>query len=750
MRHQILDKRSFPQEVCPLKQHTRMQPKEKDPISLQLHDEMISQTGKSLVRVKKRLNNVNMTFQLKPPEDEKMEIWQWEKKIKEMIEYKEHLEFPTVIGIKRERLKKEQSNAEKSASDDKVAEEKRKMHQQMAKLANERLRESRKNKYFGASKYFGVDIVGELRTIPDYNGQNSIYKGSRTLYRKDGRYTRETHSTDVPPWIGPQYYANLDPKLLSKGIAPENISQVPFKSATSSRQRIPPTAQQLREDKTTRRNNLDSWIHRDPGPRYCQTPEVKKELRRKTIEKNKTEREGKEWVDDENSAREEREKFFITDDGESVDISEVSIKPDPQAILERAPPRIVLGGLTRQLLLVEKEDRMRTRAPPSTKAKFARSGPSPTKLKAIAMIKNTTSFLQRADTIAAKVGRHEEGDVDEKFLHRKDHTMGALSAIKGIQDAPTEKSEYAPSIASIETNLDETSASVLSKAQKAVQHSQPAAVVGKHSTADTKAASSKSKKVESSYISGEPEVVLAPNTRELIFASPIKALQKAAADEEKAEEEIRKKRKEDEDRKRRRAIYERRRKEDELRKANESDIQKALSPKNLSLSRRIGPVISQCLNDDTLVYRPSDAKIEELETMVEKIHIERRSASIEELAPSREYKNNVTGSHSDEDESKEAKDEQVGENSALAAISSLLMPKDLYVSYKSALDDTIIDNIYNTLAQEREKDRKKQREMERKRQAALARKIIDEAPAYSKPNEWAVDEIEEEDELESQ
>ena len=279
---------------------------------------------------------------------------------------------------------------------------------------------------------------------------------------------------------------------------------------------------------------------------------------------------------------------------------------------------------------------------------------------------------------------------------------------------------------------------------------QTAAVVGKQSTAETKTASSKSTRVEGSYFSGEPEVVLAPNTRELIFASPIKALQKAAADEEKAEEEGRKKRKEEEERKRRRAMHERKRREDELRKANESDIQKALSPKNLSLSRRIGPVISQCLNDDTLVYRPSEAKINELESMVEKIHLERRSLSIEQLAPSRMEQKGAdsTGSQDGIDDdaearSKEAKDEQVDEKSALAAISSLLMPKELYVSYKSALDDTIIDNIYNTLTLEQEKERLAQREVEKKKEDALARKIVDEAPMYTKPNDWA----EEEDEV---
>ena len=35
--------------------------------------------------LKKRLKETNMTFQLKPPEDEKMEVWKWEQKIHEMV-----------------------------------------------------------------------------------------------------------------------------------------------------------------------------------------------------------------------------------------------------------------------------------------------------------------------------------------------------------------------------------------------------------------------------------------------------------------------------------------------------------------------------------------------------------------------------------------------------------------------------------------------------------------------------------------
>ena len=63
------------------------------------------------------------------------------------------------------------------------------------------------------------------------------------------------------------------------------------------------------------------------------------------------------------------------------------MKADPQA-LERSTSDS--QGCS-PVLLVE-EDRIRARAPPSKKAEFIRGGPSPTKLKAISMLRKTTSF----------------------------------------------------------------------------------------------------------------------------------------------------------------------------------------------------------------------------------------------------------------------------------------------------------------------------------------------------------------------
>ncbi len=703
-----------------------MQPKEADPLSLELHERMISQTGTSLVRVKKRLKDVDMTFQLKPPEDEKMEIFVWEKKIKDLIEYKDTLDFPTIVGLKRERIKREKALAEQSASNDAIAEEKRQMHKKMAHIANERLREARKSKYFGPSKDFGVDIVGELRTIPNYNGQNSIYKGERVLVRKDGRYTRQTNERDVPPWIGPQYYSNLDPKFLAKGIFPENISKVPFVSATSSRQRIPPSSEQLRVDKIMRRNKLDSWIHRDPGPRYCHTPDVKKKLREKRVAKAETEQKGLPWDDDEDDMRREAEKYFTGDDGETVDISVVSQSPDPQAILEKTPPRIVLGDLTRQFLLVEREEKMRARAPPSKKAEFARSGPSPTKLKAISMLKQSTGFLARSPGLPAKLGRYEQGDIDEALKKRKDYTMGALSAIKGVEDAPAEESSMAPSISSVETNIDEASISVITKATGVVSAATAGGSPGaKNTTTATTAVTSN----KAEYV----EVVRAPHVRELVFASPIKALQIAAADEERAEEEATKRRKDEDDKKKKRLKRQKELEKEMRRKATESAVQKVLSPKNLPLSRKLGPALDSCLRDVELIYRPDEDKQKEFEATLEKIHYERRHVDAAKEKTKEE-----------EEERRKKRHEEEGEDAAptgdnFGDLEDLLMPGKLYTSYKNTLPSENIESIYENLVDGEAKRREEQAAAEEIRRQAKEQ-IILEAPDYTEANEWSDEE----------
>ena len=435
------------------------------------------------------------------------------------------------------------------------------------------------------------------------------------------------------------------------------------------------------------------------------------------------------WADDEDDKRRQAEMYYTGDDGETVDISLVSISPDPKQVLEKTPPRIVLGELTRQFLLVEREERMRARAPPSKKAEFAKSGPSPTKLKAISMLKQSTGFLARSPGLSAKLGRYERGDIGESFKKRKDYTMGSLEAVQGVVDAPAEESSLAPSIASVETNIDDASISVITKATGAVDSGGGDSVVAKKATSYTNNIGG----------TGYAEVMRAPHARDLIFASPVKALQMAAQDEERAEEEAKKRRKEEEDKKRRRKRREQERENEERRRANETAVQKVLSPKNLPLSRRIGPTLDQCLRNNDLVYRPDDVKQREFEEILEHIHYKKRQIDATE---------ETKGNEGDSDQNMSMKElGQGAENSApkadhLGDLGDLLMSEKLYSSYKNTLPREKIESIYKDIADEAAEERAIQRAEEEKRQEAMEL-LINEAPAYSEPCEWEDKEEEE-------
>jgi len=412
---------------------TMAQPKEKDPISLEIHTEMLRSTGASISRLKKRLKETNMAFQLKPPEDEKMEVKLWEQKIDKMIAYKEKHDFPTVMEIKRTRAKREQGLAESNAEKDRIDADRKAMHATLAKEANRKLNLLRQNKRFGKANTFGGPIEGEaVKYIDNYKGMNSIYDGERTLIRKDGRFTRQVGTSEIPPWIGPQYYSNLDPKFLAEGIFPESISEIPFKSLTSSRDQVGRSAKELRDSKIIRREKLDSWRFKDPGPRYTKTPE---RLSPERLLRHHG------YIKDENDN-------FIKDH-DTVASSHCEPIDNPWATTDRRVQHIILGDLTRQEVLVAQEDKMNSRLPPSKQEEIRRRGPSQTKLKAESMLANATSYISTSNTLSAKMARHDiavKEALDGGVVNgRIDYTRGALNDINNL-GAKAEHTHPAPSV----------------------------------------------------------------------------------------------------------------------------------------------------------------------------------------------------------------------------------------------------------------------------------------------------------------
>ena len=421
------------------------QPKEKDPISLEIYEGMLNSTGAAITRLKKRLKETNMAFQLKPPEDEKFEVMVWEQKIHEMVDFKEKFDFPTVMDVKRTRAKRQQGMAEKNAEKDRLDEDRKAMHASLAKEANRKLSILREHKHFGKGNTFGGPGDGQvIKTIEGYSGMNCIYNGERTLIRKDGRLTKQVSASEVPPWIGPQYYANLDPPFLAKGLFPQNGSQVPFKSATNGRNLVGRSAKELRDAKIIRREKLDSWKNKEPGPRYCKTPE---RLSPERILRHH----GYIRTDDDS---------FIKEDA-TVASTVVSGVANPWASTDRRSPLISLGELTRQMVLVEQEDAMRARLPLTKRTQIESSGPSALKMRAENMLREATSYITTSNTLSAKLARHErtvKEALDGGIVNgRVDYTKGALNAIENV-GARAEQTHPAPSVtgsdnASVGTSL---------------------------------------------------------------------------------------------------------------------------------------------------------------------------------------------------------------------------------------------------------------------------------------------------------
>jgi len=421
------------------------QPKEKDPISLEIYETMLNSTGSAISRLKKRLKDTNMAFQLKPPEDEKFEVLLWEQKINEMVDYKEKFDFPTVMDVKRTRAKRQQGMAEKNAEKDRLEEDRKAMHAALAKEANRKLNILREHKHFGKANTFGGPGEGQaMRTIEGYKGMNCVYDGERTLIRKDGRFTRQVGASEIPPWIGPQYYSNLDPPFLAKGLFPQNSSVVPFISATNGRNLVGRSAKELRDAKIIRREKLDSWKHKEPGPRYAKSPahmSPEHVLRHHGY------------------IRSEGDTFVKED--LTVASTVISGVADPWAAMDRRAPLISLGELTRQMVLVEQEDTMCARLPLSKRTQIERNGPSARKIRAENMLAEATSYITTSNTLSAKLARHErtvQEALNGGILNgRIDYTKGALNDVENI-GARAELTQPAPSVtgsdnASVGTSL---------------------------------------------------------------------------------------------------------------------------------------------------------------------------------------------------------------------------------------------------------------------------------------------------------
>lgn len=394
-----------------------------DLLNLELEAEMLKQVGASLSRVKKRLIDTDLAFHLKPPDTETREIKDWETKIASLINYTEKMPFPKLLDFKRQFAKKNQERAKIAAEQHHLAQMRQHERIRLGNEAGAKMEQFRKNKSFGTlSSHFGGPIPGEtLKTIENYAGQNTIYgsqETTRTLIRKDGRLTKYELTSDVPPWVSAGCYANSDPPLFHE--LPDGVYTLPFKGRGRKQ---PPRSATLRENKISRRNMLDSWKLRDPGPHYARTPESQ----------------SLEW----RTSRQMQQN-------EAQDLK-VSGKIDQKVL--PSTPKIILGDITRQSMLVELEDAMRAKSPTSTRSQPAspnlhsstsytntKSGAplTPAAIRLEQQTKYRYSYLHTSQHISAKLARAENpslvAEQPSGWSGRKDFTYGGLDNAIGLDE----------------------------------------------------------------------------------------------------------------------------------------------------------------------------------------------------------------------------------------------------------------------------------------------------------------------------
>lgn len=209
-------------------------------ISLEFHERLIGKVGKTLEDTKKRLCDTELVLNLEPNPDEKAQVKLWHQAVNEVLEQRPDMNFPTMRQIKREHDMKELANRENKSKKHNASKTdwNKKMNQ-----AIEKQTENLQKMVLDKEGKFGGSVKGEtLKTIQNYNGCNTIFKGSRTLIRKAGNGLIEENETSLPPWFHPQYYEiHYEAKKKT-----DTFYQLPFKALP--RKKIISTAVIAREN----------------------------------------------------------------------------------------------------------------------------------------------------------------------------------------------------------------------------------------------------------------------------------------------------------------------------------------------------------------------------------------------------------------------------------------------------------------------------------------------------------------------
>jgi hypothetical protein len=179
-------------------------------VSLELNSRQLNASLVSLKKIKAKLHNSELVLNDEPPQEEQIAMAEWKRKVHDLFT-KEKLEFPTIGVIKAEFDEKYRAQAE---LDEKSFSYLKKY--ELPPKTMEALKKSRSHKRFGPCNFiFGPKLDGEvIAEIKDYSGANSIHRDIRPIVRRDYKGSALKPLSGLPPWMGPNYYENTDPKIL--------------------------------------------------------------------------------------------------------------------------------------------------------------------------------------------------------------------------------------------------------------------------------------------------------------------------------------------------------------------------------------------------------------------------------------------------------------------------------------------------------------------------------------------------------
>lgn len=229
-------------------------------IHLDIHERMIDNMGASLAKTKKRLYDAELTMNLRPSDNDPVEVEQWEVKVESLISTRDRLLFPKLYLVKREheemaavasKKKSVSINEWNEKANETLINQIDHLQQRVLNRGEQHTSKQPGSVIRTINNYRGVfhdcSLLRPIVSLLCLAGSNTYHQDSRTLIRKECT-GYEPDGSSLPPWFGPLYYypnnLEYDPSVKN-----DNAYRMAFKSTA----RDTLTAERARRDKITRR-----------------------------------------------------------------------------------------------------------------------------------------------------------------------------------------------------------------------------------------------------------------------------------------------------------------------------------------------------------------------------------------------------------------------------------------------------------------------------------------------------------------